>query len=105
MGWETKSLQSAQQNESRKGKRIPKDLALGRLEGLVIFSCSYYPALNLEHSGSLTIGRGGKESEARLGKECRVERTTKKGNLPFEVAQSKTTGNAGIPHTVLMEAC
>lgn len=71
----------------------------------MIFSSSYHPALNLEHSGSLTIGSRGKESKARLGKECQIERKTKKVNLPSEAAaQSKTTGNAGIPHTALVDA-
>lgn len=67
----------------------------------MISSNSYHPALNLKHSGDLDNRekRGGKE--LRLGKECEVERTTKKVTCPLKLPRGKHLSNAGVPTTVL----
>lgn len=51
------------QHKRVKEKRIPKDLALGHLKGLVIAFNSYHPALKLKLSGDPDNreSRGGKE--------------------------------------------
>lgn len=100
--WDGKpSLQLASKSEGGEGKRIPKDLALGHPKGLVFFSNSYHPALNLKLSCDLDNKEKREGKEPRLGKECREDK--QENDLPSEAAQKKAAEQyrCAPPPTVL----